>query len=453
MHFKYRALTFVFVILTCTALAEDNTLLVVDGVNTNVNNDRIYVGETGTNNWLKIINGGVLTHESPSRSYFSVGTWPSASNNHVLVSGDSSRFTVAGDDSQVLIGDEGRDNILTVEDGGTAWLAGDLILGNRESANGNQAVVSGTGSSMRVDQAVRVGWYGAEALFRISNGAQFDGNSVWVGLDSALVVRDSGTRITGDYMLTGNGSSARISDGAQLTAAAVSLGSQSSTRDIACVVEGAGTRLLATNKLSTIGIDTLLTITNGAYAEINQMEVGRNGMNNRCVISGPDTRLNCSESLIIGYYGGSNHSVVLTNGAQAVTARILVGNQSSVSDAELVLSGAGTSLRATNSFSSVSDYGLTVGERASGSRLRIEDGAELVFAPHNSEGYNSTLCVGNISTASDAYLHVTGAGSRLTAAGAFIIGNDASHARFLAENGATIQTKEARVGSCVRQVL
>ncbi|AHF91924.1 glycosyltransferase family 1 [Opitutaceae bacterium TAV5] len=84
---------------------------------------RFMIGLRGSHNVLRVENGGQVSTSSTDFSY--IGRYQGANHNRVVVTGRDSRWDLAGN---LLIGDGGSHNSLTIEDGGLVSIQRDLYF-------------------------------------------------------------------------------------------------------------------------------------------------------------------------------------------------------------------------------------------------------------------------------------------------------------------------------------
>lgn len=171
--------------------------------------DDLVVGEDGVSNRLSVLSGGYVDVEDD----VIVGNSEFADNNSILVSGtdgeDASELYIEYDD--LYIGYHGSSNSVTVSNGGRIELYGDddgyVVLGENIGADGNALLITGTNSSLEVDEDVIVGYNGDRNSFTITDYAEADvyGDVIIgdYGSSNRLEV-SGGARLYNDYGVIGD---------------------------------------------------------------------------------------------------------------------------------------------------------------------------------------------------------------------------------------------------------
>ena len=198
--------------------AADNNQVVVDLASTVSANGNIIVGLDGTNGSFELRHGSTATSGGVR-----LGVNAGSGGNQFGVYGGSN-FTTNG---TVRVGDKGTQNIFGIIDGGTATLTGagkNFYVGYDKSADGNGAIVSGTGSTLSVkatgaDVVVSANVSGTTGdssfnVLLVADGGVVDANRVLVG-SGGQIWGDNGT-IKGDTIVGAGGSIAPGSIGLPL---------------------------------------------------------------------------------------------------------------------------------------------------------------------------------------------------------------------------------------------
>ena len=196
----------------------DNNQVVVDLASTVSANGNIIVGLDGTNGSFELRHGSTATSGGVR-----LGVNAGSGGNQFGVYGGSN-FTTNG---TVRVGDKGTQNIFGIIDGGTATLTGagkNFYVGYDKSADGNGAIVSGTGSTLSVkatgaDVVVSANVSGTTGdssfnVLLVADGGVVDANRVLVG-SGGQIWGDNGT-IKGDTIVGAGGSIAPGSIGLPL---------------------------------------------------------------------------------------------------------------------------------------------------------------------------------------------------------------------------------------------
>ena len=135
----------------------DNVLV---GVETNYSGV-VYIGDVTNSNALEVVNGGSLQSLG---SY--LGYEANSSNNSALISGSS--WTNWND---VVVGWRGSDNHIQIESGGYVE-NGKAYIGRYSTSAGNSATVIGSGTIWTNSRAFYIGYDGSENMLVVSNDAQ-----------------------------------------------------------------------------------------------------------------------------------------------------------------------------------------------------------------------------------------------------------------------------------------
>lgn len=202
-----------------SALAEDNTVMIVDGGSSNVFPDLV-IGDTGTNNTLIIRNGGVMTN-----TVGVIGQSGNADYNRVLVTDPSSLWFTWTTNT---VGNLGSFNELIVSNSARAR-ATRFVIGEFEGADSNSVVVSGTGSVLETAwEPIVVGRQGFGSSLVVSNGGRVtSGDEVWISerqksANSMLTVTGPGSVLESLYGMNvgyrGTNGQLHILDGGKVTA-------------------------------------------------------------------------------------------------------------------------------------------------------------------------------------------------------------------------------------------
>ena len=128
--------------------------------------------------------------------------------------------------------------------------------------------------------------------------------------------------------------------------------------------------------------------------------------NNSLTVTGSNAFIGNRDGIIAVGGSGSGNTMVVSNGAVAKGAQIMMGYQSSSSNNSLLVTGAGSTLNLTNG-------ALTVGYMGSGNRLVVSDGAQV-------KSFGSEVGIQGANN----YALVTGAGSLWSNQATVAIGNN-----------------------------
>ena len=225
--------------------ASRNSALVTDPGTSWLVGSNLFVGSNGAFNRLTVANGARLEN-----NFAAIGTGLSSSNNLVVVTGSGSVWTNA---DTLIVGRFGRGNRLMVEEGARLESRTGMI-GETTTSGGNELVVSGAGSTWRVENRLTVGGLGSLNRLVITNGGRVMGDGV-IGFlspssNNEVVVTGVGSSWTGASPLQvgsgGGGNRLVIRDGAEVIGqpSGVTIGVTSSSLNNRLVVDGGSLRLL-----------------------------------------------------------------------------------------------------------------------------------------------------------------------------------------------------------------
>ncbi|HUI08555.1 MAG TPA: Amuc_1099 family pilus-like system protein [Verrucomicrobiae bacterium] len=200
----------------------------------------LYPGFSGRANSLAIRNGGqVICRGDPHISL------NSSSVSNVIVVSDSG--SVWSNTSGIYLGYAGGGNTLVISNGGFLVSGGSLgsdnYVGYNSSSLANSVLITGTGSTWRVDGGLYVGYFGAGNNLVVDNGGCVSNdNSLYVGYTSpgnGLVVSNGGQVINADAYLgsssTSNTNTARVLDGGVWQNNTLQIGYQGSSNSLVVV--------------------------------------------------------------------------------------------------------------------------------------------------------------------------------------------------------------------------
>lgn len=214
--------------------ASGNQLLVSGGAVTTTT--ALQIGASGAANVVTASAGSITVQGGLGTE---VGTNATAVNNMIDLAGATFSST-----SSLIVGRDGGNNSFQVRNGSIAT-TGQARIGLNSGADGNSATVSGTGSQWTANGTVRVGSGGSSNQLLVASGGTMAvagvGNNLWIGYGGAA----GSNTVT----VTGSGSVLDVT----------AIGAE-------VVVSG-----------STSGIDNLLVLNNGGYANVNSIQVGPGG--------------------------------------------------------------------------------------------------------------------------------------------------------------------------------
>lgn len=374
---------------------------------------QLVVGDGGFGNQLFIEDGGrVLSWDG----------FVSSSNNSVTISGTGSLWTNV---DLLFVGEDfGRSNHLSLTEGGQAASGATLVAGDL-----GRLRVNGIGSVLRAGAWLSVGHeIGHENLLSIEDGGQVTNYLGYIGgfdepfdphgrgFGNSVSVSGAGSAWhNGSNLVVGSvgpGSRLSVSTGGTVNNADGYLGFFGTAANSLVEIRDPGSSWLNRRNLF-VGYQSSgnrLVITNGARLRSTGGFVGRqSNRNNTVLVSGPDSRWQLSEGLVVGN-SGSHCEVKIANGGTISCASASIDAPTNVSPgaSNLVwVAGIGSRLAIAGD--------LTIGLSAPGNELRVDDGG-LVVASRGSAGGGNTF------------------NNRLTVAGGALVVTNASGSGLLSLN-------------------
>jgi len=419
-------------LLFSSSFAENNVAVVVDGVYTNVGG-RIRIGNTGTNNQLRIINGGWLD----STSGF-VGNKASASNNFALVEGANSVWNNSG---TLYVGKDGSFNTLRIRQGGTVYSATGL-LGNVTNSTGNVVLLQNANSAWVIENNLQIGNKGGTNRLEISNGALVSNARGTIGQASTstgneILISGTGSRWENRSQLYvgfyGSENSLVVSNAALVSAESVYVGNKNGANENKVLLDGTQTRLFVTNdfRFGAMGSTNQMLIANGARVENGKgfIGYGNKAHANQIVVSGPGSIWTNRLNLTVGNKQDYNE-LVITNGGVTFASNVIVGYAKSAKNNRIVVTGS-------NSFLNVKGD-LRVGRDGDRNRLFVLDRADVLAT--------GNLYVGNSEFAWNNELFVRGTNSFLQVNKSIFVGNYGSKNRLYIQEGGAVDLTTMRIG-------
>jgi len=383
------------------------------------------VGNQGYNNRLVVSDGGMVSSFDDW-----IGVNSSSSNNQVLVTGSGSLWN---NTRELAVGLNSSGNQLVVSNGGTVLTVANKYVGQNDGAFSNTAIITDPGSAWLGNDSLYVGSDGSLNQLFVRNGARVtSGIATLGGLAAAdgnqALVTDSGSSWTNQLDLNvgegGSGNRLTISNAATLA----SLSSGFIGRNVTAIsntvlLTDAGTRWLIASNLfvGSNGPFSRLVVSSGARLQNNVGAIGGgpSSSNNAVMVTGAGSVWSNANSLELGVRGKANQLVV-SNGALVYSVGgFLGGNTTSSTSNEAVVTGAGSFWRSSGS--------LFVGSASSGNRLVVSNGGWM---------RNSTANIGGLGE--DNEVTVTGAGSTWTNGGTLIVGASGRRSRLVVSDGGVV---------------
>lgn len=456
----------------------------------------VIVGQTDGGNRLTIDNGGVVSSFSSV-----IGESDLADTNHVWVSGSGSSWNTAG---TLTLGLSGAGNGLTVMNGGSVHSM-NLTLGANTSSITNYLTVSDTDSLLMVTNKLVVGGRGRDNSLTISNGGM-----VVVGgeleVNSALNLNQDGTLMVKGLAQMGAGFN--YNEGATLIVSNGSLSNFSGTLsdEQTFVLDGVSAQWIGASNVDFLigavsnGAYNTVVLTNGASLHTISSTIGAayGAHSNRVVLNGSNTSWRLDGDLMVGQAyahdntmivgdksraqmtglqvgnGGSNNLFQIASGGEAEVDRVSVssgGNAVHVmSDGRLIVNGGldldalGQGLiRDTNSMLEVSgvltatnmlhDGGntlvlnggswsnnqeLTVGGQLAGNVLVVTNGGRMA---------STGGVIGKRATSDGNDILFSGSNTQWVSAGDIWVGDEGAGNHLVITNGAMLSSYEGTIGA------
>ena len=390
----------------------------------------LYVGESDSGNRLLITNGGSLTNGLASYGAV-IGFNSNASANSALVSGPGSLWNAT--DSYLEVGFGGSGNSLVISNGGKAqnWIG---VVGDQQSAIGNSATVTGTGSLWSNANILLIGASGSGNSLRISEGGLVSSLDGTIGVNAranrnSAVISGSGSLWSNGNSFTvgygGSSNSLHISTGGGVISSNGYIGRETGSIGNSVTLTGAGsfwsnsgTLFIGDGGTGTGGGSGTLTILNGATVQAaalnlvqGTLNIGSTNSLGTAAISlggGSGATFNLLTNLTITSLNWSANSVIsLTPGSRHMTVTGLLENSGGgvfsfnnhiLDNATLVLISFGTQSGFTpGSFSvlgGIQGYTFTVGPDSV--TATIAKNAHLVISGPATVGMG-TLSVGSLT--------------------------------------------------------
>jgi T5SS/PEP-CTERM-associated repeat protein len=325
------------------ASAEDNQLLIIDSTSTNFPGYPFVIGDTGTNNYLIITNGGSAT---------SAGVWvgnnTTANDNGMLVTGGNSSYQ-----GPLTIGTYGSRNKLIISNGGSVHNNSGQV-GAYAASSCNTAVVDGSNSVWTIDAMLDVGWGASSNQLFVVNGGKVNANS---SVGSSSMSHDNLVQVIGHGSVWNGGVTVGfygvnnrliISEGGQLTNGNIILGAATQSASNVVCIAGANSQIdVDFFTIGDSGSSNMMIIRDGGNAIARNGKIGtryvggRDAISNALLISGSNSICTIRNDMYVGYLtsgsslgvldggrltsgnlyitGGSNNVVQISNGVVVVS--------------------------------------------------------------------------------------------------------------------------------------
>lgn len=430
--------------------AEDDTLTAFGPGITNLAGG-LTIGDSGTNNRLRIVSGGIVTNGGGT-----IGNLATASGNSALVTGEGSQWACT---ESLFVGLAGAANAMVVSNGAQVFTGhesgfaeiGEGEIGSASTSTGNTVLVTGTNSDWTCMNDFYLGRAGAGNRLELA-----DGGRLTVGIAYGTGVSRVGAQAGSDgnlatiagpgtvwesrrlYLgLAGSGNGVTVSNGANLKGT-VSIGGDSAARSNVLTVTGSGTVL---NPASTVtvgdyGTANSMVVADGARVEIGSGHLGYDAAasNNSMLVTGSGTVWICNSQFVAGY-GGCGNTLTVSNGARLSTQFSFVMGFSGGTATDNLVRVVGPGSTISNAAS------VLVGYASPDNALIIEDGARV---------QDRIGRLGDLTAAANDRATVTGAGSSWDSTEELEIGRYASGNALVISNGARASDRNGMIGATDR---
>ena len=366
----------------------------------------LQVGSDGVGNRLVITGGGCV-----DSLYGDIGRWDASSNNSVYVTGSGSVWSNRID---LRVGHVGPDNQFVVTNGGVVENGDDGLVGGREGADRNTALVTGSGSVWSNLGSLIVGYDGARSnQLIVADGGRVENNYAWIGWENSsgnnVLVTGSGT----EWTTIGSVWIGQFANDNSLTV--TNNGGISISEDLVIGPDGSRNRLTITDGA---------VVTNSMNGVIGGLAASRD---NHVIVEGASSRWDIGNELMVGEDGAHN-SLTIRDGAVVSSYAAEVGLWATATTNLLVVTGNGSQWNAAR--------WNEIGEEGHGNIGRVEDGGQV------NAGYSYVGWIGNNNTAT-----ITGTGSVWNVTtGEFDIGEAGTGNALIVTNGGRVISVSAGIG-------
>ena len=395
----------------------NNSALVTGAGSVWSNQTDLFVGYSGLFNQLVVSNGGVVMDDTGYVGYNS-----SAAQNVVVVTGSGSLWSNRTD---FRVGQGGGGNTLLITNGGTVFGMDGGYLGFSNSAFDNR--ITTDGGTLRIANATGTGVFGIRRGTNVLNAGTND-------VDQLAMTNGAGFfEFNGGTLITRGGTISNLQD----FRVGWNAGYGPATWDVR-TTNGAVTAMA--NNLD-IGFNTgnaTLLLTNGATLSVgagigfSQTRLGANygSSNNLALIAGASSLWTNFGDLYVGYQGGGNNALVITNGGRVANSNGILGSFFGVNGNQATVTGANSAW--------VNSGGIVVGDGGTGNTLLVANGGSVA----NGNG----VLGGSAFGATSNQVTVTGAGSVWTNSSFLYVGSNGAFNTLLISNGGFVLSGGGSVG-------
>lgn len=427
-----------FFLLVASVCAEDNTSVTVSGIVSNVPGG-VYIGNSGTNNTIYVVGGGILTTTNGSV----VGFLSNANYNAATVTGAGSQWSTS---KIFFMGLWGAMNRLTVSTNATLVNSNNTYIGFDLSSSNNTVRIMGSGAWWTNRQTIYVGYGGSGNAIMVTNQGRIVASAITLGelgmsLSNRLLIAGTGTTVFSVNNMTcgssGSSNCLAVMDGGRLDDTFGTLGWNAESCSNAAVIDGLGSTWSNRNRMF-VGrwgsFNSLLITNGGCVISVDETHIGEqtNSSRNVAIVTGTASVWAVSNMFYVGSQGASNrleirNGALVTNSCNAYIGDTGLGNSNA--------HGNAVYMTGTNTRWLVHDD-LYMGRESGWNRLELTAGARLA----NSNvyiGWGTSLYPSNI-------VDVSGSGTTWSNSGAMYISGLGN--ALAVSNGATVYSADFRTG-------
>jgi T5SS/PEP-CTERM-associated repeat protein len=359
---KTRIIAAITLILALTSAAQaqfnaNNQTVTISGVPSNWAGFASYiVGSNTFGDVLLIENGGVLSNFDAI-----IGDLGGASNNTAIVTDPRSAWT---NYQGLTVGSAGAGNNLVVSNGGAVVVPypGAIAVGYGAAGSSNNSVtVTGTGSVLTNNSDLYLGYRGKNNRMTISDGGVVRDSTGWVGTgvssssNNVVTVTDLGSVWINGLMVLGDigtGNQMTIANGGEVRCANIIMGNAASSSNNVGTVTGAGSVWnigpspgLGNLEVGHGGRHNQLTIRDGAAVHATHGVLGGGSKSNEVTVAGTGSVWDSMGDLTVGSSGQTN-TLIIETGASVVATNVYVSYLVNAAGNRIDIEGG--SLAATN---------------------------------------------------------------------------------------------------------
>ncbi|MFZ2643453.1 MAG: hypothetical protein WA117_20850, partial [Verrucomicrobiia bacterium] len=403
--------------------AGNNAVLVTGSGSVWSNSGQFYIGRSGSGNSLTIANGASVFGNYGGN----IGNGFAASNNSLVVTDPGSTLNVGG---FFTIGMNAAGQHVTITNGGRI-LSRTTFAGF--SAGNNTFAISGAGSAWLESNAFRLGasFGSSKNTLTINNGGLLVdsvGEIGGGGGNNIALITDPGSVWSNQNMLSigwaSGGNRMIVTNQAHVFSASAAFGSSSGGWGNEALITGTNSLWFVGGQITLGSLDgnNAIQVSAGATLVSSGAVVGvysdaGYNRNNSVSITGSGSVWTNSGVFDLGVAASFNHFVV-SNGARAYHASVIIGDSATAASNTTVISSTGSVLSSSGP--------LTIGNAGSGNGLTIVNGGQVI----NADAY-----VGCNASAGNNSVLVTGDGSVWTNTGVLTIGSGLGNSVTLANGG------------------